>query len=356
MMIKCNPLSSGLLVALLSLPLVVSGEQIQLAAGHPQSHTVVPGDTLWGIAGRFLAKPWRWGEVWRANPQVENPHLIYPGDTIRLVMGGEGAALELDGGKRVVRLTPTIRVSEIDQAIPTIPNEVVRSFLTRTRVIDELQLEEAGYVLSPVGEHLLTSSGDLIHARGIGEEDGRDFVILRPGKSYSDPEMGVIGREGVYVGEARLREHADPDGEYAGISTLQVVRSTRGIQNGDRLLPTGEEEIERNFSPRPAPYELDGLIIDVVDGLSQIGQFQVVVLNRGRDHRLMVGDVVAVMQRGAVVRDPMTEGLGDQPVSLPPQRAALALVFQAYDQLSYALVMNAERALHVGDMVRSPER
>lgn len=349
----------------------LAAEPVRLAADHPNRYTVVPGDTLWHIAGRFLESPWRWKEVWAANPGIRDPHRIYPGDVIRLTYDADGRPqLRLERGKRVVKLSPRVRESEVDQAIPTIRSEVIRHFLTRTRAVPEGMLDDAPYMVGAADEHLIIGAGDRFHAKGVGG-DYAMYAIVRPGKLYTEEgapkpteldeivervkeffsvaeeKSVVLGQEAVHIGDARLEESGEP-------ATLRVVRSTREVQVGDRLIPADDSVIERNMHPVPPAVEVEAKIIDVVDGLTQIGQYNAVVIDHGADHGMRVGDVVAVFQAGKSVRDPHAKRPQDPPIQLPDQRAALALLFQTYDKISYALVMEAERPIHVGDRVRNP--
>lgn len=325
-----------------------AADTVQLAAGHPERYTVVKGDTLWSIAGRFLKSPWRWEEVWRNNRQIANPHLIYPGDVIELVWIDGQPQLRVVRGRPVVKLSPAVRSEPLDETIPTIPSEVLRHFLSRTRVVDDATLDNAGYILAPADERLLTGSGDRIHARKLAG-DGKLFTIVRRGKEYRDPDNAevTLGREAIYIGAAHLEAAGDP-------ATLTIAGATREVRVGDHLLPSEDHGIERDFHPRAPLSEIRGRIVDVVDGLTQIGQFQVLVVDKGLDSDLRPGDVLAVYQSGRAARDPYVEKEAEKSVTLPDQRAGVALVFQVFQRVSYALVMEATRAIHVRDTVRNP--
>lgn len=369
-----KPLLGAILAAALISPFAAgtaAADTVQLAADHPTRYTVATGDTLWAIAGRFLRDPWRWTEVWSGNPQIKNPHLIYPGDVIRLVYDADGRPqLRLERGKRVVKLSPRVRESEVDSAIPTIRSEVIRHFLTRTRAVPEGALSEAAYVIAAADEHLVVGAGDRIYAKGI-DGDQPLYSIVREGKLYtaagapeptdldqivsgfkrffSVPEevSVVLGQEAVHVGDAQLEAAGEP-------ATLRILRSTREVQIGDRLIPADDNGVERNMYPVPPEVAVEAKVIDVVDGLTQIGQYNIIVIDQGVESGLRVGDVVAVYREGGTVRDPYAERPQDPEIQLPDQRSALALLFQTFDKISYALVMEAERALHEGDKVRNP--
>lgn len=340
---------------------------VELQPNYPQKYTVVKGDTLWDIAARFLKNPWEWPQLWQYNPQVKNPHLIYPGDilTIYFVGGkpvmqvqrkGETVTVPAQGpaplpqevmGKPypTVKLKPRIRESGLEQAIPTIPLDVIKPLLTRPRVVSEDELEMAPYVMGYADEHMAAGAGYQIYARGIKQDEAAGtYVIVRAGQTYRDPETDeVLGHEAVYIGEARLQRYGDP-------STLLVTESNREILTGDRLLPRGDDALMSSYMPRGPKQRMHGSIISVLDGVAQIGQYQVVVLNLGRQEDVKPGHVLAVYQRGKEVEDPVS---GDD-VKLPDQRAGEVMVFRVFERVSYALVMRATRSIHILDTVTNP--
>lgn len=334
---------------------------VELKPNYPEKYVVVKGDTLWDIATRFLKSPWQWPQLWQFNPQVKNPHLIYPGDVLSIYFIDGKPMLEVQrNGKTIqaslpkevlgkqyptVKLSPQIRVKGLDEAIPTIPYDAINHFLTRPRVVGEKELEQAPYVMAHAEDHLASGAGYRIYARGIEPNDVKaDYVILRAGQTYRDPDTDeVLGYEAIYVGEARLLRHGDP-------STLRVVSSSREILRGDRLLPKDEDQFQHSYMPHAPKNEIDGRIIAVLDGVAQIGQFQVVVLNLGRQEDVEVGHVLAVNQRGSEAKDIVS----GETVKLPDERAGEVMVFRIFERVSYALVMNATTAIHIFDQVTNP--
>lgn len=347
--LSIRTLLGPLLALLLALP--AAAAPVALKDGHPDSYTVVKGDTLWDIAGRFLSEPWRWPEVWELNPQIENPNLIYPGDTIQLAWVDGKPRLRVSrgggqGGSRVggaVRLTPAMHSSAVADAIPTIPVEILRSFLTRSRVVAEEELEQAPYVVANSDRRVVTGAGDRIFARGI-EGDGGRFALFHPNDYYRDPESGeVLGREATFLGDAVVEQGGDP-------ATLRILSSRREVLAGDRLLPIEVEGLERNFQPHPPAVETSGRVIALVDGVSQAGRNQVVAVNLGSAAGMEVGTVLAVHQLGEEVHDPIK---GDT-IRLPAPRAGLAMVIRPFERVSYALVMESLRPIHLHDRVTQP--
>ncbi|MCP5169482.1 MAG: LysM peptidoglycan-binding domain-containing protein [Hahellaceae bacterium] len=335
------------LCALFMLQIQFAWGQAELRSGHPDRYTVVKGDTLWDISSRFLQSPWLWPEIWHANPQIDNPHLIYPGDVIGLVyIGGQPRITTLKRGQNsgVVKLSPQARITPISSAIPAIPMDAIAGFLTETRIVEKSDLDAAPYVLSGREHHLVTGAGDVIYARG--ESAGVNSMgIYRQHESYVDPDTNeFLGLEAKSIAQAKLKEIK---GE---ILTLAIQRSNEEVLQGDRLLPTDDREINSIFHPSAPDAEINGKMIAVHNGVSQIGQYAVVTVNKGLRDGLREGNVLAIYKNGGQVKDPITKEI----IALPSERAGLLMVFRAYDKVSYALILKALRPLAILDEVRNP--
>jgi hypothetical protein len=319
-------------------------KDVELNLDHPKRYVVERGDTLWDISGMFLKYPWHWPDIWQVNPQIENPHLIYPGDVLTLVYRDGRPVLELDRGP--LKLSPGIREIAIEKAIPTIPLDTIRPFLSHARVVGADELEAAPYVVASSDERLISGAVDKVYVRGVKEEEGKHYSIFRGDEAYTDPETGeVLGYEAIYVADSWVRALADT-------STVDIRESTREVMIGDRLLPVINEDYEMNFFPRSPENDLNGHIISIYDGVSQIGQYQIVVLSRGAREGLEPGHVLSVYQTGETIKDLVTEDRHDV-VTLPDEYAGVAMVFKTFEKVSYAIVMKATRAIHVGDKVKS---
>lgn len=335
----------GALALLLSQGVAIADDPLR--EGHPDRYVVQKGDTLWGLAQRFLREPWRWPEVWHINPDISNPHLIYPGDTISLSYAGGRPALNVVRGRPTVKLSPRTRATPLELAIPTVPINAIRQFLTRPRVFGEPELMAAPYVVTVVGESVVGGAGNQLYVRGIVEPQTNTFTIFRPGQLYVDPQTGEnLGFESLYLGGARLQREGDP-------ATLEIQTSTREITVGDRLLPDLGDDFQESFMPREPDFPIEGRLIAVLDGVSQIGQFNVVTINRGAREGLQPGHVLAVYQTGGVVRDPVSYNPGEY-VRLPDEPAGVLMVFRTFEKVSYGLIMSATRAIHMQDTVRNP--
>ena len=325
----------------------------------PSEYRVVKGDTLWDISGRFLTEPWLWPEIWEVNPQIENPHLIYPGDLIRLeyVDGQPRLSLERRGGApyRVSpgstgrvgadgRLQPRIRATPLASAIPAISLDAIEGFLVHNRVVNPVVLDQAPYVLEGDDERLVLGASDRLFVRGV-LPDSASYNFVRRGPLYIDPDTEeVLGQEATYIGTGTTLAQ---DGD---IATMSVVESREEIQITDRVLATEERRLASTFFPSGPDGDIRGQIISVFSGVTQVGQYDVVVLNRGAREGLVVGNVLAIYRRGALARDRIA---GDT-VRLPSERAGVMMVFRTFEKLSYGLVLQTRRPLSVGDEVRSP--
>jgi nucleoid-associated protein YgaU len=338
--------------SLLALLLLTAGglaqAQVQLKDGHPETYTVVKGDTLWDISGRFLSQPWKWPELWQGNPQIQNPNLIFPGDTLSLTYVNGQPRLSVNRGASAgtIKLSPTVRSTPMAQAIPTIPLEAINSFLFYNRIVDtEKELTSAPYVLAGAGESVVMGAGQDIYARGKFAQQQPAYGIFRQGKTYTDPKTKeFLGINANVIGNA---EATSVEGD---ITTLKLTRSNEEVRLGDRLLATYERAVNSTFTPSEPAKQIDGLIIDVPRGVNQIGSMDVVTINKGTRDGLIEGNVLAVMKAGETVRDRVT----GESVQVPDTRGGLLMVFRTFDKISYGLVLAANRDLSVQDRVVNP--
>jgi len=325
-----------------------------LKPGHPDSYTVVKGDTLWDISGRFLSKPWLWPELWRVNPQIENPHLIYPGDTLRLVYIDGQPALVLERGEAGrtykaspssdARLSPQVRATPLETAIPAIGLDAIQGFLVQNRVVEPEALDAAPYVVEGESDRLVLGGGDRLYVRGVLPES-QAYNFVRKGSLYIDPQTKeVLGQEATYIGLGRVIAQDEV------VSTFFVNSTREEVQIGDRVLPTEEGRVDSTFFPSAPSIQVDGQIIAVFGGVTQVGQYDVVVLNRGEREGIEVGNVLAVYKRGALTRD----RIANETIQLPSERAGMMMIFRVFEKLSYGLILETERPLAIYDEAKNP--
>ena len=344
------------------LPFTAFSANVELRSDHPEKYVVKKGDTLWDISAAFLKSPWLWPEIWQVNPQIRNPHLIYPGDVLELAFCDGKPCLKLATGGRNVKLSPGIRSSINEHAIPPIPLDVIRPFLSRPRVVDQDTLEMAPYVLASQDEHLIAGADNKVYVRGINKNEGSHrYMVFRSGKVYRNPPAAgekqgeILGYEALYIADAEIQRFGDP-------STALITLSKREVLVGDRLLPE-EDPIDVEFLPHAPDHEVNGKIISVMDGVSQIGQYQIVVLNQGAEDGLEAGHVLSINESGRYVRDTIKRNYNIKTgvnhgkaelVELPEERIGELMVFRTFDKVSYAIVMELQRPAHIYDAVHLP--
>jgi LysM domain len=386
------------LILLLTWLGAAGGEEVAINPDNPGTYTVVKGDTLWDISGRFLTYPWQWPDIWQVNPQIENPHLIYPGDQVSLTYKDGRPILKLArgglyGGRRV-KLSPSMREYRHEEAISPIPLDAIRPFLSRPQVMELADIESTGYVISSEDQHLANGMGNRIYIRNLTNPETDKYSVFRTGDEYRDAATNeLLGHEALHIGDVVIERGGDP-------ATARIVHSSKEILSGDRLMPQQTDEYP-DFVPRAPDGGVEGSIISVIDGVSQIGQYQVVVLDRGTGDGLQPGHVLAIYQAGIEVKDELgtaieaqerydaiqrapqestgaehiadsvyanfmaakrsldeflDEPKGGRPqfVTLPESRAGELMVFRSFDNVSYALIMNTQRPVHVLDKVRNP--
>ena len=312
----------------------------------PDTYTVKKGDTLWGISGLYLQEPWLWPELWDANPQINDPNLIYPGDELYLVWLDGQPRLRLRRG-REVKLSPNMRVSMLNSAIPTIPLDQIGPWLRRNRVMDEQEINNSAYIVAAGDRHLLAGPGDTIFGRGPFPDGERVYTIYRAGQSYIDPvTKAFLGYEVVDIGNAKLLS-SDRD----EVTELQVTRIEEEVRIGDRLFPIEERILDASYHPQAPEQDIvGGVMIAVEGGLTQIGDMSIVVINKGKRDGLRVGNVVAVYKAGKHLFDKVSQ----TNVVLPDTRAGLAMIFESYEKVSFAIVLKTTQPLSVFDLIKQP--
>jgi len=332
---------------------------VALAPNAPDSYVVKRGDTLWGISKVFLKDPWYWPEIWQVNPQVQNPHLIYPGDTLHLVY--------VDGKPRIVlqpglergngaRVEPRVRSQPLEAAITTIPYETIAAFMAKPSVLDKDQIQAAPHVLSTRDSHIVMSEDNTVYAVGFKQpaELGTSYNFVRVGEELRDPDdNSLLGYNGVYTGTGHVTRLGDP-------ATLIMTASARETYPGDKLIPGGVD-VPLDFIPSTPRRPVKGSIIAVSDGVAVIGQYEVVAINRGVHDGLVPGNVLAVYSVQPDVYDNSKKGfvhptptLFAKKVAVPEERTGTFMVFKTYDRMSFGLIMEATDVIRVDDHIETP--
>jgi hypothetical protein len=319
----------------------------------PKNYTVKRGDTLWGIASLFLRDPWLWPEIWYVNPRIENPHLIYPGDVLALAYGADGRLQVqlVEGGP--ARLDPRLRSSPLDGAIPTIPYSAIAAFLSRPAVLSIDQVRHSPHVLTFREEHQVGGTGHEFYVSDLNAAPNARFTVMHVGEPVRDPDNGrMMGYQGIYTATAVITRPGNP-------AKGLLTDSARETLRGDLVLAAANDT-PASLTLRAPHTEVHGRIMSVIDGVRLIGQYDVVLINRGTQDGIGAGDVLAIDRIGEVARD---AGVGEdaafgfgagRSVRLPDERAGTLLLFKSYDHMSYGLVVAESTPVRVADVVRNP--
>ena len=332
-----------------------------LAPNAPDSHTVKPGDTLWGISSLFLKNAWRWPELWGMNlQQIRNPHLIYPGQLLVLEKADGRARLRVAGDGAptgTVRLSPRVRPELLDNgAIAAIPLHIIGPFLTEAAVFGSDELNSAPRVVATQEGRVMLSRGETAYVRGeLG--GARDFRLFRQLTPLADPiTREVLGYEGRFVGTAEFVRDggAPPEAVAAGAvvpSTFRITSNRLEVVVGDRLSPVPQQELVA-YVPRAPGVPVDGRIVALYgDGL-RAGQNHVVTLNRGSRDGLERGHVLALWRTGVLAAD--RTSADKAALRLPDERHGLLFVFRVFERVSYALILNVQDPVRAGDRFTQP--
>jgi hypothetical protein len=343
----------------------------ELREDHPATYVVQKGDTLWDISARFLKKPWLWPEIWQANPQVKNPHLIYPGDVLSLVY--------IDGN-RIQSEGP-----HVGEAITAIPLADLEPFLKQLTVVDDAK--KMPYVLGLEDDRLLGSSGQLAYVVGLaGAQPGQLVQIARPinkyfrgktethasqldfraneihrdwGAFWADTRYNDRGRG--YAGtEMMLHSIGEVTQVVNGVASVLLNDEGRDVRAGDRIMPVEAQPYDPYFYPSaPATMPANGHVLSITDGMHAAGPQNVVALSVGSSDGVKNGTTFSVWHDGALkpdrVRYQNEIAAKQHAVDMPDEFMGHVMVFRTFDKVSYALIMDGIKPIRVGDELKHPD-
>lgn len=351
-------------VALVGMAAAAQAQNLQLVDRPPETYTVQKGDTLWGISGKYLKEPWRWPDLWRMNrADIRNPHLIYPGDVIKLSYVDGQPQLSVTRGDTVV-LEPTIRVSPLaERGIPSIPPNDLEPYLTRPLVTDRPGLPGAAEILhGRERARVVRGAGDMVYVLGIDPKAGDLWYIYRPSNAIVNIEgTEVLGYENKFLGTARVEKFGD-------LSTMRIESAVEEILIGDLMLPAPRETLV-NYVPHAPSKPIDARILRVPYGGLETARGGIVTLDRGAADGVEVGHVLAVYRMMPVIEDPRpsrqqtiilryldptTVFTPREYVQAADERTGLLFVFRTFDRVAFAVVLNTTDPVRPGDFARTP--
>jgi hypothetical protein len=349
--------------------LTARAADIEIREGVPDRYTVQRGDTLWGIAGKFLKDPWRWPEIWRMNRNdIRNPHLIYPGDVI--VLDRDNGQWRLSLERPVTRLSPTVRSSPIDpEAIPSIPAGEIEPYLTRPLITGPGGLQGAAEVVAARDAKEIRGENDVIYVVGMDPAGGDLWNIYRQGRTFYSPDgKEVLGVEQRFLGTAKVERFADvasvklDNAIQYNAATARIVLAKEEIVNGDRLVPAPRGTL-MSYVPHAPTRPILAEVIALDRDATEAGRGWIVTIDKGVDDGVDVGTVLAVYRVVPLIPDPrIVERPFDQPnlyledrwVKVPDERIGLVFVFRVFQRVSYAYVLNTTDPVVVGNYTRNP--
>ena len=321
-------------------------EPLALVDNPPERHIVVPGDTLWGISGKFLKQPWRWPDIWRMNrEQIRNPHLIYPGDIVWLDLSDGNPRLRLGKPLGKDRVQPKVYSTAVRQEIPSIPASAIEPFISQPLILEPGDSANITRIVATQEDRVILGDGDTAFVTGIPDASVVKWHIFRPGKPLKDPDTGeVIAHEAFFIGNATLVEPGEP-------ATIRISRSKEEVTRGDWLKPAPPQTIVA-YVPRRPEREISARIMSIYGGLREGGAGSVITLNRGEADGVETGHVLALLRKR--VAHELDENQKRIATSIPDERYALAFVFRTFDRVAYALVVESSKSVVVGDAVSNP--
>jgi hypothetical protein len=372
MIMKPRYISLFLLSALFTFQ--VSADTLTLKKDHPDRYVVQKGDTLWDISGQFLTKPWLWPRLWNMNKQIKDPHWIYPGDRLRLtwVNGQPRLVIENAGnsnygreGKKVIKLSPKVRIEEHQGPISTVQLSEISQFLRADMVVDmNVDVDHAPYVLGENNDtSIVMSQGQTIHVRGKPKLN-TTYGVYHIGNTYKDQQTGEeLGRQLELVGTVQPQELYDND-----ITTVNVLSSFSEIRRGDRLLPMlSESSIDAFFTPQPGNLAKPAHIIDIPMKSTYVGKYDTVIIDKGSRDNMQAGDVFGIVRPGVKVVDNGPEKiayeldgtagekvLNQQKTTLRADHIGEIMVIKVYQKTSLAIVMNSSDMVRAGYVLENP--
>jgi hypothetical protein len=368
-------------------------QDVSVRSDHPDEYVVVKGDTLWDISGKFLEQPWQWPAIWHANPQIENPHLIYPGDRISLAYIDGKPRLLVNGDKRTVRMSPGVRQLPRD-AIPPIEWDAIKHFVTNARILTPGSFSDLPYVVANESQRQMATERDLTYVRGIDGRIGKEYAIVRMRHIYYD-DKGVMKRGKHH----RYAEHLRPEEEYpdniwdatmswrsknppvlgyefwdiavgrlvklGDPATLEIQSGRTEVKQGDFILPIDDFVYDAQFFPHAMAPVPDGLeVIALTQASYGSGHYQIIAINAGQNQGVEPGHVFSAFRPGKKIQDEVkypTGSWADQKtlngdkVTLPDQFSAHILIFRVFDEVSYAIIMSGKRPVREHDVLKHPD-
>ena len=351
----------------LILPLGAVADELSLAKDAPKSYVVKKGDTLWDISTIFLKQPWLWPKLWRINPDIENPHLIYPGELLNLVFDANGQPM-LVKGKPSIKWSPKVRTTLKEQnPVETLSLNVISPFVKYDTVLSNSQLTDSPYVLGSEDGYKSSIDGVRVYINGdliVGDS----YAVYQKSEAIlSDETQEIIGYHATLVGTGKATKRGDKANKSP--ATLYVEGAIREIRASDVVLPIAQGQMLPSFFTMQAANEaVKGKIIKSSSGMREFGKLAVVFIDQGQIDGVKQGDILSVnrLSPGIVeTNDGPTytsdasrwnrlASSTDSDYKMPEESIGQMMVFKVFDQMSMAIILNSQKPLKLQDSVATP--
>jgi hypothetical protein len=363
----------AVLIASLALAFPAWADTVQLQDNVPERYVVVKGDTLWDISERFLKTPWKWPDIWQLNKdQIKDPHWIYPGDVVKLVMVNGEPRLMLEEGPRLdstVKLSPKVSSEPLvikEEGIPTLPPQLINPLLSRSAVGTLAEVERAPRILGSADQRVMFAKGDQVYA-SKGDGVTSDWRVVRLGQAIKNPNnpKEILAYELVHLGEAQTTGQGDPQ-------VVKITSNSQEILERDKLMPAVAPVVP-HYAPQAPTAKVEAKVAAALNGALYAGTWTTLVLDKGKQDGLTEGHVLALYRAGRSVADPkcvrankigfLTGGDAhavdckqddSDKTALPDSRVGLAMVYRTFEHIAYALVMKSSEPVTIGDSARNP--
>jgi LysM repeat protein len=343
------------------MPAYSYADSISVKNTAPEVYVVKKGDTLWDISNMYLDKSWQWPQLWRTNIHITNPHLIYPGDKLRLVKNNEGEIfLEVVRVplKPLIKLYPEVSKSfKTPEAIAALPWSVIKPYIENEMIMSQEAYDRYPYILGNQ-EGAVRFSTDNIVLGKASYHSKDDLNIVRMQHEIYDMGGNFIGLQIRYIARAKLI-NAD-----VGKQTLiKILQAKLEVKRGDKIIPAVINEPDNILLT--AAENQTGYIIDDLEQHNLLGKYNVVVLDVGLD-QVSAGTIMGIYSQGPRIIDgkqPKYEGEADRnrsafnqgdKISQPALKIGEVVVFKAFDKASYALITKSARVIKRGMIVARP--
>jgi len=349
------------LILLVLIPVYSFADSILVKDTAPEVYVVEKGDTLWDISNMYLDKPWQWPELWRTNIHITNPHLIYPGDELRLVKNEKGeTVLEVlrESVKPEIRLSPEGAKSfKTPESIPALPWSVIKPYIDNEMIMSQQAYDRYPYILGDQEGAVRYATDNLVLGKAA-RRSKENLSIVRKQNELFDMDGNFIGLQVRHLAKAKLVD-ADLDNQ----ALIKILEAKLEVKRGDKIIPTVTTEPDKFLLV--AAQDQTGYIIDDLEQHNLLGKYNVVVLDIGSD-QVSAGTIMGIYSQGPRIIDgkqPKYEGetdmirsafnQGDE-ISQPALKVGEVIVFKAFDTASYALITKSAKVIKRGMIVAKP--